>query len=219
MHKRLGLGLYIFCLGCIFMMPPFALGNEREDGNHNGTERHPFAFREDGKSLQFIAGVFTSPVLTVLFPKTQDFEYAQVNVRIGWMLNAPQDEPSILRGNYEALFELTNSAVLKGSGNYIGGFNLLLRYNFVQPGAWMVPYIQGSAGIVYNDVYKDGNQLAIGEAVEFMLGLAGGLHFFVRSNWSIDMEVAYQHISNAGLAHRNDGNNAAGAFLGFTCHF
>jgi hypothetical protein len=220
MRKRPGLWLYVCCLIWIFITPFSARAQDRGNGGHNGKQgRCPLAFREDGNSLQLMAGVFSSPVLTALFPETKDFEYAQINVRIGWMLNEPEDEPSILRGNYEALFEFTNSAVLKGSGNFISGFNLILRYNFVQPGAWVVPYLQGSAGIVYNDIYKDNQQSAIGEAIEFMLGLAGGAHFFMRSNWSIDIEAAYQHISNAGLARRNDGNNATGGFLGITYYF
>lgn len=218
MRKRLRFGL---CLLCIILTTPWSAeaGERGNDGYDPAEGRQPFAFREDAKSLQLMAGAYSAPILTVLFPKTHNLEYAQINVRLGWMLNAPEDKPSILRGNYEALFELTNSAVLKGAGNYIGGFNLMLRYNFIQPGAWVVPYLQGSAGIVYNDVYKNNSQLAIGEAVEFMLGLAGGVHFFIKRNWSVDIEVNYQHISNAGLAHRNDGNNAAGVLLGFTYFF
>lgn len=175
-------------------------------------------FAADRLSLQVLAGALYSP-FTSLFPEVPDLDYFQTNMRLGWMLDSPGEGSSLLRGNYEAVFELTNSYVFKGAGSFISGFNALVRYNFVQRDAWVVPYVQTGAGIAYNDVYKDRNQRAVGQAVEFLLNLSVGMRFLLAENWSIDAEGIYQHISNAGLADRNEGNNAIGGLLGFTCYF
>jgi hypothetical protein len=45
--------------------------------------------------------------------------------------------------------------VFEGPGSYHVGADLNLRYNFVQPGATVVPYFQISAGGGYSDVASD----------------------------------------------------------------
>jgi hypothetical protein len=219
MRSALIIGLFTFCLvGHVVSPLPIRAQNSKKSGCEMEAVTS-YDFSKGEKSIQVMAGAFSAPVLTLIFPKTPDLDYHQLDVRFGWMLTDPTDGPSIFSGNYEALLELTNSAVQKGPGNFFSGSNLLLRYNFVHPGTWLVPYVQGSAGLVYNDIYKDKRQEAIGEAIEFMLGLAAGTHVFITRRWSIDVEADYQHISNAGLARRNYGNNAFGALAGISYFF
>jgi lipid A 3-O-deacylase len=212
------------CIGCVliaFLFPTRAGASSLEGGGAMAAEESGLteAFSKGRFSFQSVAGVFFSPVFTSLFPRTAELNYTQLNLRLGRMLNDPRGGDSLWRGNFEAVFELTNSYVYKGPGNYIGGFNLLLRYNFIQPEAWAVPYLQIGAGIVYNDVYKDLDQRAIGQAIEFMLSLSLGSRFFLSNRWSIDVEAIYQHISNAGMDERNRGNNATGGLIGLTYYF
>ena len=165
-------------------------------------------------SFQVVSGALFSPVCFA--SEHQVFDYVQTNLRIGRMLNCPAGSDSVFRGNLEAILELSNSHIYKGSGNYIGGVTGLVRYNFVQPDARLVPYMQGGGGIVYTDAYKDESQTAIGQAIEFTLQASLGLHRLIGKDWSLDIEAMFHHISNAGLSDRNHGVNAIGGFVGLT---
>jgi len=175
----------------------------------------PFA---QGKvSFQLVSGALFS--LTNLPEDSPVFNYAQTNLRLGWMLYTPGPQEGFLRGNWEVLAEISNSVIFKGPGNYIGGVTGLLRYNFVQPDWKVIPYIQGGVGIVYNDAYKDETQQAIGQAIEFTPQCSLGLHYLIARKWSLDVEGMFHHISNAGMSKRNRSINAVGAFLGVTYFF
>jgi lipid A 3-O-deacylase len=152
-------------------------------------------------------------------PRIRNFSYVPLSVRHGWMLNAPQDIDSLYRGNFEVLFDVTAACITSGLGKGFIGPSILWRYNFVQPGASVVPYLQGGSGFVLTDAYKDRTQRAIGQAFEFYLRAEVGARFFLTDNWSFDIEGGYQHISNARMAERNYGVNALGAQIGFTYFF
>ena len=169
------------------------------------------------KTLQIVSGVLFTP--SDHDHGLSSFDYAQTNIRLGYMRNSPRDTTSWFRGNIEVLLELTNAVVIEGPGNYLGGITGLVRYNFVQPDTRWVPYIQGGVGIVYNDVYKDKTQSAIGQAIEFTPQASLGLRYHLKGRWSIDAEAMYHHISNAGMSDRNGGINAFGGFLGISYFF
>jgi hypothetical protein len=171
---------------------------------------------EDRITFQVVSGALFSPI--GVGPDHPTFNYAQTNLRLGWMLNSPgQDHP--LRGNFEAIIELSVSGIFNGFGDVIIGPSALVRYNFVQPGWKVVPYIQGGAGIVYTDAYQDGTQDAIGQAIEFTPQASVGAKILVAEDWSVDVEGMFHHISNASIADRNKGINALGGFVGATYYF
>lgn len=173
-------------------------------------------FIEDRISFQVASGVLFSP--TGIGPNHPTFNYAQTNLRLGWMLNTPgEDHP--LRGNFEAILELSASGVFDGFGDIVIGPTALVRYNFVQPNWVVVPYIQAGAGIVYTDAYQDHSQDAIGQAIEFTPQASVGAKFLVAKDWSVDIEGMFHHISNASIANRNDGVNALGGLIGATYYF
>jgi hypothetical protein len=135
------------------------------------------------------------------------------------MLTDPSEASSFLRGNFEGILEITNSIIYDGIGDYFSGVAALLRYNFVQTDSNLVPYFNVGAGILYNDMYKDRTQDAIGQAIEFSMQSSLGLRYHLGERWSLDAELMIQHISNANMARRNDGINAWGGFLGVTYFF
>jgi hypothetical protein len=120
------------------------------------------------------------------------------------------------RGNWECICDNTAAAIISDYGHWFAGQSYLLRYNFLAPVCPVVPYHQLGAGWVINDAYKDQNQHAIGQALEFYLHYEIGLKYFVAPNMSLDIECGIQHISNGGLANRNLGVNAFGAQIGVT---
>jgi hypothetical protein len=176
------------------------------------------AFAKHQGTLQVLGGAYFSPV--GLGPKTQPrFNFAPIDVRLGCMLYSPCPDDCCLRGNVEALLELTAAPIFYGFGNIIVGPTILLRYNFVQPDWRLVPYLQAGGGFIYNDAYRDHSQRALGQAGEFYLQATGGLHFLLSSRCSLDIEGGYLHISNAGTNERNGGINALGGSLGMTYFF
>lgn len=188
----------------------------RSSGDDYGCDLDPFARHQ--RSVQILVGAYTSPVH--IGPPIPAFDFAPVSVRFGRMLYSPCG-PSVLRGNMEILLDMTAAPVLDGYGSVVVGPSLLLRGNFVQPEARFVPYIQGGAGVIYNDAYRnDPRQRFIGQAIEFYLQAGLGFHYLVSHNWSVDAEGGFVHISNADMnGPRNLGVNALGGSIGVTYRF
>ena len=194
---------------------PCSLWGEEVSDFTPGSIQH--IYTKDRLSLQVVSGAIFSP--TILATRTPVMDYAQTNLRLGWMINEPGQVGFMLRGNFEAILEMTNSIIYKGPGNYMGGFTALIRYNIVSKNSRFVPYVQIGAGIVYTDAYKERTQKAIGNSVEFTPQGGIGCHYLINKNWSVSAELIFHHISNAGLDKRNRGINAFGGFLGLTYYF
>ncbi len=172
---------------------------------------------KDRLSFQLVTGSLFSTKIFNGHEHTLD--YWQTNLRLGCALNQPGPTNSIFRGNFEALLEVTGSYIYEGPGDYMAGITALLRYNFVQPDSRFFPYVQAGAGIVFNDIYKDPSQDAVGQAIEFTPQASLGFHYLFHPKWSLNAEVMFHHISNANLSNRNDGINSLGGFLGVTYFF
>jgi hypothetical protein len=152
-------------------------------------------------------------------PKVSSFNYAPIDFRIGRWFACPWFDETLFRGNGEVLIDLMAAPVFSDYGSIVTGPSLLLRYNFTQPEQALVPYVQVGAGFVYNDAFRDREQRAIGEGVEFLLQAGIGCRYVLNPHWTLDVEGGFQHISNAGLAGRNLGANDFGFGLGLTYYF
>jgi len=175
-------------------------------------------FVKNRLSAQLVSGSLFGPVSWVHDHAT--FNYAQTNLRLGWMGSEPTESKYFGRGNVELLFEFTNSIIFEGGGTYLRGITLLARYNVLLSNPKWAPYVQIGAGVIVNDVYKDMSQSEIGQRVEFTPQGSIGLRYFISRQWTVDVETMFHHVSNAGLSDgRNGGTNAVGGFLGVTCFF
>ncbi len=177
-------------------------------------------FERNHFELSLVTGALFSPAdLGNIFPRTRtNFDYTQSELRLGLMLNSPW-EAGLLRGNFEALIGFGGGAVIHGPGTALANGDLFIRYNFIQPGAWIVPYGQFGMGLVASDVARDLSQRLIGGTVEFVLQTGVGFRFLLNPQWSLDLEGVYQHISNADTADPNVGVNAFGGLAGATYSF
>ena len=150
--------------------------------------------------------------------KRVTINYQLEDIRLGWMYDSPRHS-GIFRGNNEFLLEMFGGPVTKGPGNFLAGGSVLWRYNFVQPDARLVPYIQLGAGALGNDIYKSRAQREVGENFEFALRGDVGLKYLINDRWAVSAEAGYRHISNADLASRNQGLNSLGGLMQISYSF
>ncbi len=109
------------------------------------TEPSDGPFVAHGISIEGRVGPYFSP--TGIGPDHPDFDFVRIGARIGFMLNAASKWSGPLRGNFEALFEVAGGPTFDGFGDWLVGPTGWIRYNFVQPGWRVVPYVQGGLGI------------------------------------------------------------------------
>ena len=175
---------------------------------------NPFA--KGGKEFQNVFGAF------LFFDTTKNnrpsIDYGLDSLRLGIMLNDPAG-PGLLQGNFELLGEVFAGPVVEGPGNVLAGGTLVFRYNFVQPHASLIPYVQVGAGGVYSDIPEKESGGLISLPVEFNLQAGAGTRIMLNDRWSIVIEGAYRHISNAEIKKPNFGIDSVGGNLGFGFFF
>jgi hypothetical protein len=141
-------------------------------------------------------------------------DYAVNSARLGIMIYNPKFS-GFLRGNTEFLMEGFGGPIFHGPGDVIAGASFFFRYNFIQPGASLVPYVQAGGGGAYTDIaHGKASSDAIGSDLEFNLQAIAGLRFILNPKWSINVEGSYRHISNAGIVDPNYGIDSLGGALG-----
>jgi len=125
---------------------------------------------------------------------------------------------SWLRGYNQFYVSGMAEPIFKGIENHYFGFNLGMRYNFVQPGSRFVPYFSGGVGAGGIDSHPEvpGGQ---GQDFTFNILTAAGVAYIVNDNWKIDVGVLYQHLSNGGQTDPNPSLNLFGPQVGVTCSF
>jgi len=143
-----------------------------------------------------------------------DTAYGFGSARLGWMLNDPSGS-GLFRGNWEFLVGGYGAGIFDGPGDVIAGGALGIRYNFVQPSAKVVPFIQIGGGGAYSDMADDDLvQRLVGEEWSWELEGSVGLRFMMSERCSLIIAAQYQHLSNAGRNERNRGLNALGGVIG-----
>lgn len=141
-------------------------------------------------------------------------DYTLSVVQFGWMLSDVKGS-SWYRGNWEMSLEAMGGTVFKGEGSYMAGGTLLFRYNFVQAGWRVVPFVAAGGGAEATNF----NQDLLGENFNFNLDVVAGVRCFLAPKWALDLECRYQHLSNATIANHDIGINAVGPMLGLSYFF
>jgi hypothetical protein len=173
-------------------------------------------FRAGGHEIELRDGAFFSFLDTGVAKPELNYQLATAS--FGWMLNDP-GHGGIFRGNSEFLIEAFGADTFKGPNRFMVGGEGIWRYNFVQPGARLVPYLELGGGGLYNDIYQNPVQHLIGGGFEFMLHGGVGVRWFVSDNWALSLEGDYRHVSNAGIYARNQGLNSFGGTFGIHWFF
>ena len=135
---------------------------------------------------------------------------------IHWQLD-DVGNPGWRRGNTEWVTSFFVSPIIEGPESRMLGFAMGPRYNFVQPGAHFVPYIESQVGLLWVDsVDPEDHPAAQGQDFCFTFMVGCGVRYDFSDRFSASAGVCYQHVSNGGLSepeHRNTGLDAVGPSL------
>jgi hypothetical protein len=210
-----------FCAGLLLfaaLAAPLHAGTIIADDKSKKVACDDFPYTKGSFELEIDGGAFGS-ISTHGTPVRPDMGYAIGAIRGGLMLSTPAST-GILRGNFEVLAEVFGGGIFSGPGDELVGLDLYFRYNFVQPCAKIVPFIQVGGGGVYSDAaHDDPIQRNIGSDFSFVLEAEIGVRYHIRKNLAITTGFEYRHISNAGTADRNVGLNALGGLIGISWFF
>lgn len=123
-----------------------------------------------------------------------------------------------LRGYNQVYFLVMGEPIFRGPENYYYGISTGLRYNFVRPGARVIPYISGGVGLGWIDSHANiyGAQ---GQDFTFNILTAAGVEYKINDHWKATAGVLYQHLSNAAQTDPNPSLNLLGPQLGLTYSF
>jgi opacity protein-like surface antigen len=104
----------------------------------------------------------------------------------------------IFRGYSEFYFSGQYEQIVHGPENHYEGLMVGPRYNFVQKGWPVIPYIEGGVGIGFAD--SNPLQGGLGQDFNFSFSAGAGVKYDINCDFYVRLGVEYQHVSNAGLS-------------------
>lgn len=104
----------------------------------------------------------------------------------------------VLRGYTEFYFSGDYDQIVRGPENHYEGIMVGPRYNFVQPGWKIIPFVEGGVGIGFADSNPAWGGL--GQDFNFSFSAAAGVKYNICDDWFVRLTCEYQHVSNAGLS-------------------
>ena len=124
----------------------------------------------------------------------------------------------VFRGYTEFLFRGEYNVITHSPGeNWFAGVMVGPRYNFVQPGWKVIPYVEGTVGVGFADSHGGlTNQNGLGQDFNFTFEAGAGAKYQINCDWSVRLGVQYKHISSAGLSDplKNNPIDAIGPVVG-----
>ncbi len=143
--------------------------------------------------------------------------YTLVPAQLTAALRLDEDSPDegIFRGYTEFLFRGTGLAIAHGPESRILGANFGPRYNFVQDGWRVEPFIESTVGFGFaaaRGLRRDGHDYGLGQDFNFNFTVSGGARYWIDDTWYLRLAACYTHYSNAGLSEPQHENRAVDAF-------
>ena len=111
----------------------------------------------------------------------------------------------VFRGYTEFFFRGDYEQIVHGPENHYEGIMVGPRYNFVQPGWVIIPYVEGGVGIGFAD--SDPQAGGLGQDFNFTFEAGAGAKYNFCDDFSVRLGVEYQHVSNAGLSEPEHDNH------------
>ena len=123
-----------------------------------------------------------------------------------------------LRGFNQVYLLAMAEPIFRGPEDYYFGISTGLRYNFVRPGARLIPYVSGGVGAGFIDSHANvfGAQ---GQDFTFNILTAAGIAYKMNDHWKANLGILYQHLSNGGQTDPNPSLNLLGPQIGINFSF
>ena len=170
-------------------------------------------FGEDVVSLTLeTAGLFS-------IGNSNNYRYLPQLITVGWQLDEIGNE-GWNRGNTEFLFSGMYAPVINGPNPWFTGGLFGPRYNFIQEGWPVIPYLESRVGFMFTNATGAPNSQGQDFCFSFEIGI--GVRIPVMDRLSVNLGAMYQHISNGGLSepeHENVGLDSIGPTLSVTWAF
>ena len=131
----------------------------------------------------------------------------------------------VFRGNTEFFFRGSSHIVTQGIEDHFVGFYVGPRYNFVQRGWKIIPFVESPVGVAFTNSQgesRNGLQVGQGQDFCFTFGIAGGVRYDIDDSWFLRLTMRYTHFSNAGLSEpgrENHGLDVIGPVVSFGRRF
>ncbi len=183
-------------------------GNEAVSRPLNGSTELVAPSFEIAAETSYLLGSLANP---------NSYEVAAGFITARWRWGTIQHD-TWLRGYNQVYFLVMGEPILRGPESYYYGISTGFRYNFLQPGARLVPYVSGGVGLGWLDSHADvfGAQ---GQDFTFNVLSAVGLSYQLNDHVKISAGALYQHLSNGGQTDPNPSLNLFGPQLGVTYSF
>lgn len=188
---------------------------DKDISYHSRREARDTRWDEGNWEFSFVTGPFFGPATS---DGRDRISYYANSFRAAYNLtDILGSKDAWYRGNVQLVGELFIAEIFNtvGGGNIVVGPNVLVRYNFIQPGWKIVPFVQAGPGLVYTDT--DNN--AIGSHYCFQLNGGAGFRYLLNDDWALSVEADWHHMSNAGLAKSNLGADDLGGQVGVSYFF
>ncbi len=110
-----------------------------------------------------------------------------------------------LRGYSEFYFNAGYFDIVSGPETRYAGIMVGPRYNFVQPGWKIIPFLSGGVGLGFaNSAPQLGG---LGQDFNFSFETSAGIRYNINDDWFLRLAVEYKHISNAGMSEPTNPNH------------
>ncbi len=185
-------------------------------GVHAGSETASTRLTEDLDAPRFEISTESAYLMGIIGnPNSYEIGAQFVTGRIRW---GAVHSDGWLRGFNQVYLLAMAEPIFRGPENHYFGISTGLRYNFVRPGARLIPYISGGAGLGFIDS-RPQIPGAQGEDFTFNILTAAGVAYKLNDHWKANIGILYQHFSNAQLTDPNPSLNLLGPQLGVTFSF
>ena len=168
-------------------------------------------FKSSVQTFSFAAGATAG---FQAFGGQQDHDLALVSLSYGHMVGPVMGEDHWYRGNWEIRGELFGGQQFSSSSDWIVGVTPHLRYDLATGTRW-IPYVDGGAGVTATGIGPPD----LSGIFEFNLQANAGVHWFLRDNLALTLQVGYLHVSCAGIHYPNQGLNCTTGMVGLTWFF
>lgn len=129
-------------------------------------------------------------------------------------LDDPSEDEGWWHGYTEFAFRAYGMAITHGPESRMVGFDFGPRYNFVQPGWKVVPFVGAMVGFGFADTQEYPNAgvpRGLGQDFNFEFTINAGIRYDITDAWYVRFMVEYVHFSNAGLSEPARQNRAIDA--------